>query len=358
MFRQSEQDQSNMMMMTLRQEICTPDLEAKPVNAFKQIDGYHYTTSEYTLMQIIKDLFNGYPHPIMVLHRNNREICYVSHSSSEADSLLGQNFDKAITFVDHEVSREPVARFNNRWLEFEERLFSWEQEKYTLVVFKQRNEIPEEKTLVSWKNMIAVMLHRFRSPLTGISGYVDMLSEHNNDARQDKYFNLVNKGLDHLYDMMDELEILYTIDSDQTEVELTSFKANKLFQSILLDYPTDVQERIDMSSIDFDMELHGNPASLKKIIELLIQNGLDHGPDHAVTISVPSEKLIQISNPGPAIPESISKNLFSPFVTDKANGLGIGLTLALLYAHQLGGTIFLSKNDEVEGITFSLCLPE
>lgn len=347
-----------MLMMTLRQETCTPDLAIKPVNAFKQIDGYHYTTSEYTLMQIIKDLFNGYPHPIMVLHRNNREICHVSHSSSGEDILLGQNFDQAITFVDPEVSAEPVARINDQWLEFEERPFTWEEEKYTLVVFKQRNEIPDEETIGCWRNMIAVMLHRFRSPLTGISGYVDMLSEHNEDARQDKYFNLVNKGLNHLYDMMDELEILYTTDSDQVEDELTSFNAEKLFQSILLDYPADVQERIDMSSIDFDMELHGNPASLKNIIELLIQNGLDHGPDHAVTISVPSEKLIQITNPGPAIPESITKNLFSPFVTDKANGLGIGLTLALLYAHQLGGTIFLSKNDEIEGITFSLCLPE
>ncbi len=347
-----------MMMMTLRQEICTPDLAAKPVNAFKQIDGYHYTTSEYTLMQIIKDLFNGYKHPILVLHRKNREICFASHPSANVDNLLGQNFEQAITLVDYDVSGEPVAQFNNQWLEFEERPFIWEEEKYTLVVFKQRDEIPDEETLTSWRNMIAVMLHRFRSPLTGISGYVDMLSEHNKDAQQDKYFSLVNKGLDHLYDMMDELEILYTIDSDQTEDELTSFKAKKLFQSILLDYPTDVQERIDMSSIDFDMELHGNPASLKNIIELLIQNGLDHGPDHTVTISVPSEKLIQVTNPGPVIPESITENLFSPFVTDKANGLGIGLTLALLYAHQLGGTIFLSKNDAVEGITFSVCLPE
>ena len=72
-----------MLMMTLRQEICEPDLGVKPVNAFKQIDGYHYTTSEYTLMQIIKDLFKGYKHPILVLHRENREICYTTHPSAD-----------------------------------------------------------------------------------------------------------------------------------------------------------------------------------------------------------------------------------------------------------------------------------
>ncbi len=346
-------------MMTLRQEICTPDLAVKPVNAFKQIDGYHYITSEHTLMQIIKDLFNGYPEPLLVLHHNNRKICYASHPSAAIDDLLGQNFDEAVTVIDANISGEPVACLKNQWLGFDERAFTWEDEEYTLIVFKQRNEIPDEETLASWRNMIAVMLHRFRSPLTGISGYVDMLSEYSDDEQQEKYFALIDKGINHLYDMMDELEILYTIDPNviEDEDESTSLKAGKLIKSTLLDYPADVQQRIDIQSIDSDFELKGNPSSLKNIIELLVQNGLQHGADHTVTVSVPSERLIQVSNPGPAIPKAIADNIFSPFVTDKANGLGIGLTLALLYARQLGGTIFLSNNDDEE-ITFSLCLPE
>lgn len=346
-------------MMTLRQEICTPDLAVEPLNAFKQIDGYHYTTSEHTLMQIIKDLFNGYSAPLLVLHRNNREICFATHPSSSVDELLGQSFEQAVTIVDENISKEPVACLQNQWLSFDERAFTWRDEEYTLIVFKQRNEVPDEETLASWRNMIAVMLHRFRSPLTGITGYVDLLNEYNENEQQEKYFDLIDKGINRLYDMMDELEILYTIDPNAMEddEESTSLKAEKLVESILLDYPADVQKRINVQAIDPDFEFKGNPSSLKNILELLIQNGLQHGADNTVTVSVPSERLIQISNPGPAIPKDIADNIFSPFVTDKANGLGIGLTLALLYARQLSGTIFLSTNDD-EKITFSLCLPE
>lgn len=346
--------------MTLQLENCVPELAIEPANAFKQIDGYHYTTSEHTFMQIIKDLFNGYPEPLLVLHRNNREICYASHPSAAIDDLIGQNFEEAVTIIDEKISGVPAAFLKNQWLGFDERTFTWEEEEYTLIVFKQRNEIPDEETLASWRNMIAVMLHRFRSPLTGISGYVDMLSEHNEDEQQEKYFTLIDKGINRLYNMMDELEILYTIDPNvmEDEDETTSLKAEKLVKNILLDYPADVQKRIEVQPIDSEIEFKGNPSSLKNIIELLVQNGLQHGAAHTVTVSIPSERLIQISNPGPAIPKTIADNIFSPFVTDKANGLGIGLTLSLLYARQLGGTIFLSKNDDTEGITFSLCLPE
>ena len=344
-------------MITLRQELCTIDT-VTPVNAFNEIDGYYYRTTKHTPMEIIKKLFDGYPLPLMVFNRDDREICYASLPSLSGDDFIGQKFDTAVELVGKEVSSEPIAYFNKQWFGIEEKPFSWKGDQYVLVLFKQRTEIPDEKTLASWKNMIAVMLHRFRSPLTGISGYVDMLTENNEDQDQESYFNLVNKGINHLYDMMDELEILYNIDSKNLENNGTSISAEQLFQHLLLNYKDEVQQQIDISSVDPAIEFNGNTSIIKRILEIMVQNGLDHTPEGTVSISVPSEHCIQISNEGPAIPEEIVNTLFHPFVTNKANGLGIGLTMALLYARQIGGTIFLSKNTDTEGITFTLGLPK
>ncbi|MEQ8525953.1 HAMP domain-containing sensor histidine kinase [Gracilimonas sp.] len=344
-------------MTTLRQELYTTNAVTH-VNAFNKIDGYYYETSEHKLMKIIKDLFKGYPHPIMVLHHDNREICFTNLPASSEEKLIGQRFDDTVELVEEEISREPVAYFNKQWFCVEERPFQSDEENYILIIFSNRQEVPDEETLASWKNMIAVMLHRFRSPLTGIAGYVDMLAEYDENPDKDKYFTLINKGINHLYDMMDELEILYNIEPGYLEDETASIEAGKLFHNLLLDYPADIREQINLKSIKPGVKFHTNPSDLKHILNILIQNGLEHNPDGDLSVSVPSEHLIQISNKGQTIPDHIAQNIFSPFITDKANGLGIGLTIALLYINQLGGTIFLSKNNAAEGVTFSICLPK
>ena len=66
---------------------------------------------------------------------------------------------------------------------------------------------------------------------------------------------------------------------------------------------------------------------------------------------------IKISNEGSAIPPEINDHIFHPFVTSKANNLGIGLTMALIYTNQFGGTIFQTENGEESKISFTICFP-
>jgi len=55
-------------------------------------------------------------------------------------------------------------------------------------------------------------------------------------------------------------------------------------------------------------------------------------------------------------PSEMSGALFTPFVTTKSEGLGIGLTIAQGIVNAHGGTIAGSKNDE-GGATFTITLP-
>jgi signal transduction histidine kinase len=63
-----------------------------------------------------------------------------------------------------------------------------------------------------------------------------------------------------------------------------------------------------------------------------------------------------VSDRGPGVSADIIDTLFTPFVTTKSNGLGIGLTIArrILEAH--GGTIAAHNNAE-GGATFTFTLP-
>jgi len=86
-------------------------------------------------------------------------------------------------------------------------------------------------------------------------------------------------------------------------------------------------------------------------------SGLDKG---ALTIRTHMDGdtavMVDIADTGPGISEEVSGHLFQPFVTDKAGGLGVGLSIARRIIQDHGGTLVLLRN-EASGATFRVTLP-
>ncbi len=66
--------------------------------------------------------------------------------------------------------------------------------------------------------------------------------------------------------------------------------------------------------------------------------------------------VIEVADTGPGIAEDIAERLFEPFVTSKANGMGIGLSISRRIVEAHGGSIAASRN-EAGGATFRVSLP-
>ena len=65
--------------------------------------------------------------------------------------------------------------------------------------------------------------------------------------------------------------------------------------------------------------------------------------------------LLQIIDNGPGIPAELKDHIFYPLVTGRAEGTGLGLTIAQTYVHQHGGTV---EFDSRPGHTcFTVLLP-
>ena len=69
-----------------------------------------------------------------------------------------------------------------------------------------------------------------------------------------------------------------------------------------------------------------------------------------------AEIMVTVSDEGHGLPDEIAEKLFDPFVSAKAEGLGVGLAVCRTIIHAHGGRIW-AENREDGGAEFHFTLP-
>ncbi len=112
-------------------------------------------------------------------------------------------------------------------------------------------------------------------------------------------------------------------------------------------------------------KIKGDPRSLDRVFTNLITNALDAMTDKGDTLAINAvmdKKIaghpyveISITDNGPGIPEDVKEHLFSPYMTTRKKGTGLGLFLTkqIITAHK--GSI--SVNSFPGGTVFTVSLP-
>lgn len=107
------------------------------------------------------------------------------------------------------------------------------------------------------------------------------------------------------------------------------------------------------------------PASVDRdqflsLLSNLLVNAIDAAPpggEVAVrTLCAPGGLTVEVTDTGPGIDPTVASRLFTPFVTTKATGTGLGLTIAQRVARDHGGTL-TATNRPGGGACFTLTLP-
>jgi C4-dicarboxylate-specific signal transduction histidine kinase len=109
--------------------------------------------------------------------------------------------------------------------------------------------------------------------------------------------------------------------------------------------------------------INGDQVLLQQVLVNLVVNAMDamaEMPSSRRQITVTSEVraaavVVSVRDTGPGLPPDIISTLFTPFVTTKSRGLGIGLTIVRTIIDAHGGTIEASNNPE-GGATFTVTL--
>jgi len=117
---------------------------------------------------------------------------------------------------------------------------------------------------------------------------------------------------------------------------------------------------IDRDKPSGDLVVVADGIRLEQILVNLIQNALDAlaasaDPRVRIGVDVAEDIVVTIADNGPGIAQDMEDTLFTPFVTGKSDGLGLGLGIARDIAREFGGDITLTTTP-LGGAAFAVRL--
>lgn len=298
--------------------------------------------------------------PTFVIEIDSQKICEsnaIANARFKQSSPIGKKLSEVVHIEKTLGTTKRPAYFDGEWFIATQEAVMLKGSQHFKIKLKDRQRIPDYEVLQSLKDMMGLLLHRVRSPLTGMQGFAG-LAKNDLDTEEDaqNYLTKIDDSIDQLLGLLDELEKLQKLSFDSAHGNYSA-SPESVLQPILSSLPEEDQKQISIAAHSKMSLLPCNPGDLQRILTALLDNAFDYSDSSEITIDQPSPQSIRVSQEGSPIPGSIADHLFAPFVTSQATKLGIGLTMAILYAKRYNGSIFLTSNSLFTGVAFTLCFP-
>jgi signal transduction histidine kinase len=237
----------------------------------------------------------------------------------------------------------------------------------------QREELLQQARLASEakSHFIGVISHEFRTPLTAIIGYTDLLSSGISGALspvQDRQLERIRASAWHLTQMVDEILTFSRIEAGRETVQFEDvevcFVARECASLIT---PTAAAKGLglvcELPDEDFTARCDG--GKLRQILLNLLGNAVKFTDKGGIVLRVRKHDDVvemAVQDTGVGIPAENLERVFERFWQSNdegsrvVSGAGLGLTVSRHLAGLLGGTLEV-ESEVGSGSTFRLCLP-
>ena len=214
-------------------------------------------------------------------------------------------------------------------------------------------------------DLIAVLAHDFKGPLTTIIGFAELLEQHALEgADADSALRTIRQSAARLASLANDTLALSRV--EQGELNLAADPVNV---ADIVQETADAlrsEREVSVAVTASDPVVRGDPERLRQVFENIIGNAIKYSPNGAAVQARVSETdetvRVAVDDRGMGVPASEMKFLFERFTRgsnakrSKVKGTGLGLYLAKTLVERHGGNIQVqSKMDE--GSTFTVVLP-
>jgi len=229
-------------------------------------------------------------------------------------------------------------------------------------VISARNITEERRLEALRQEVLSLVSHDLRSPLTVVRGYLDILDRPIDDDRKKTAIDSARRASERMEGLLDDL--------------LHATRAERVFAPRVMrpvDLPALVAgvaaslqigaEQTIVTALEPGVTVLGDPVRLEQAVTNLIGNAIKHGPpDGEVRVGVRTNNarvVVSVEDDGPGIAEDQRETVFERGARGEAAqgtpGMGLGLYIVRVVAEAHGGLAYV--DDSEVGTRFVLDLP-
>ena len=222
---------------------------------------------------------------------------------------------------------------------------------------KEKRRYLEKEQMIS--DIYTNLSHDVRTPLTSLDGYFQLLEQCGDSKEQSRYVGIIQERIASLNDMLEELFTYTKLKNETYQMKMERCVLSRILKDTVFSYYDEWMKRGIEPEFDITerpLAIMGNAEALKRMIQNIIKNGLDHGEGHMkISLKREGEESFLCFENDVLYPEKIEEErIFERFYkVDEArskNSAGLGLFIAKEFVKRMEG----SSCARVKGHVFQI----
>lgn len=241
--------------------------------------------------------------------------------------------------------------------------------------YRRRLEMANRKTNNLLKNreqLISMVSHDLRTPLSSIVGYSELLSKENITEKGRNYLSHIKYSSEYISKLVDELLDYTRIETGNIVLEKIPFNTAEVIDEVASNVQSAYKNKkvaLELSFSDTinNLNFSSDAYRIKQILYNLISNAFKFTEKGSVRVVADAHQVdgdsyeisIDVIDTGIGVKKEQQEHIFNEFtqandeISKRYGGFGLGLHISQKLAQLLQGKIYL-ESDEDKGSTFTL----
>jgi len=237
-------------------------------------------------------------------------------------------------------------------------------DRHRRVLFTARDVTEERRLAVIRAEIVSIIGHDLRSPLTVVIGYLDLLTRPMTDEQRLGAIETARRNAGRMSDLLEDLLTATRAEELLATSELVPTRIGDLAEEVVNSIAPTHAERKLLLEAGCDPVVLGDEKRLRQVLVNLVTNAFKYSPEtDPIVVRVrcdDTNAFVEVADRGPGIPEDDRGLVFERFArlasTAARPGLGLGLYIVNIIAHNHGGEATVSETPG-GGATFTVRLP-
>lgn len=229
-------------------------------------------------------------------------------------------------------------------------------EKEVAIAMKELSQKKDE--------FIAMASHELKTPLTSMSGYLQLLDRRISEADK-PFLDRIIKQLDKINALTNDLFDISKIQAGKLQFSFEQFDMRQLIEEIIDPYRESNPGFCFRTMLESDVVIYGDKMRLEQAISNLVTNAVKYSPEGGdidiVLEQLEKELIVSVRDQGIGINAENREYIFDQFfragdMDKQVSGLGLGLFITKEIIERHGGEIRV-ESEAGKGSVFSFTLP-